>query len=114
MRYAQCRTWRHGPERPYAVNRPNGPNGIIEVTRICACGRLVTRRFTAAFQRIATATTVVYPSNPRYLALPGTGGVDASRIAARAIEGELKVLDARTDQKPAKRSARKGTTPRKQ
>jgi hypothetical protein len=104
--YAQCRTWKHGPERPYTVERPNGRNGVIEVTRVCQCGRLVTRVFTAAYQRLPEQTRVVYPSNPRYLALPGTGGVDRDLIARRAIEGDIEQIEAATAARPA--AARRG------
>jgi hypothetical protein len=114
--YAQCRTWRHGPEQPYTVARPNGPNGIIEVTRRCQCGRLVTRVFTPAYQRIPEMTRVVYPSNPRYLALPGSGGVDRDLIARRAIEGDIEQIEAASASAAPRRGRRgngNGTTGRK-
>jgi hypothetical protein len=107
--YAACRTWGHGPERPYTVERPNGSNGVIEVTRICRCGRLVTRVFTAAYQRIPGATRTVYPDEPRYLALPGTGGVTKSLIAKRAVAGEVEAIEhviSGQGAQPAKRARR--------
>lgn len=88
--YAQCRTWRHGPECPRTVKRPNGPRGVIEVTRVCQCGRLVTRVYSATYRRLPELTRVVYPRNPPYLALPGAGGIDREKVARTAIEAEEK------------------------
>lgn len=91
--YAACRTFGHGPERPYTVEHPHGPDGIIEVTRICHCGRLVTRTYTATGRRLPTATRVVSPTKPRYYALPGMGRVDTARIARRAIKAEEEIVE---------------------
>jgi hypothetical protein len=102
VEYAACRTFGHGPERPYAVERPHGPHGIVEVTRICRCGRLVTRTYTATGRRIPTATRVASPTRPRYYALPGMGRVDAARIARRAIEADEEAVE----RKAARRTAR--------
>jgi len=102
VEYAACRTFGHGPERPYAVERPNGPNGIVEVTRICRCGRLVTRTYTAAGRRATAATKVAAPNKPRYYALPGMGRVNAARIAQRAIEADEEAVE----RKAARRRAR--------
>lgn len=107
--YAQCRTWRHGPEEPYTVHRPNGPKGIIEITRRCRCGRLVTRVYTADYQRIGALTRTVYPNHPRYLALPGAGGVDKATIAERAIMAEIEYVE----QLAAARAPSKSTNQRK-
>ena len=109
--YAKCRTWKHGPEKPYAVNRPNGKLGNIEVTRICQCGRLVTRVYTASYERLTDKTRVIYPTEPRYLALPGMGEVDRAEMARVAIEGELAALEqeeraARERREAIRRAAR--------
>jgi hypothetical protein len=104
VEYAACRTFGHGPERPHSVERPNGPNGIVEVTRICRCGRLVTRTYTAAGRRIASATKVAAPNKPRYYALPGMGRVNTARIAQRAIEADEEVVERKASRRAARAS----------
>lgn len=89
--YAQCRTFQHGPERPLSVVYPNGPEGIREVTRVCQCGRRVTRVFTVSGVRVPELTRTVYPTRPRYLALPGTT-LDRAAIARRAIAADEAAL----------------------
>lgn len=104
VEYAACRTFGHGPERPYAVERPNGPNGIVVVTRICRCGRLVARTYTAAGRRIPSATVVTVPNEPRYYALPGMGRVNMARIAQRAIKGDEEAVDRKASRRRASTS----------
>ena len=109
--YAVCRTFKHGPEKPYSVERPPGR---IEVTRVCACGRRVTRVYTPNYVKLVDETRVAYPRG--YLAPKGSGGVDKPVMAEKAITHEQEELHqsiegaTRRGTRSGNASARKSTS----
>lgn len=127
--YVSCRTFRHGPERPYRVEdgrTKDKRHGEVTVIRLCACGRFVFRtyRVTAAgsLAYLSDRTYTKYPKG--YLAPKGVG-FEKELINGKAVEAEIAALAqaaqdltqaAQPAEKPAakarKSPARKTTTKR--